>query len=126
MIVWAKGSIQSGLAPVGAGGRHADSIISVTRPKKGIGLVEILDRVTMQVLVRGDCDGRRTNVTLMEYRRGRISQRRSSGGDRTRTGGLYVANVALYQLSYTPAEAGSVPARFPSVCAQCQGQVADE
>ena len=28
LIVWAKGSIQSGLAPVGAGGRHADSIIS--------------------------------------------------------------------------------------------------
>src|SRR5215210_3743425 len=24
LIVWAKGSIQSGLAPVGAGGRHAD------------------------------------------------------------------------------------------------------
>jgi hypothetical protein len=35
LIVWAKGSIQSGLAPVGAGGRHADSIISyVTRPKR--------------------------------------------------------------------------------------------
>src|SRR5216684_4353905 len=28
LIVWAKGSIQPGLAPVGAGGRHADSIIS--------------------------------------------------------------------------------------------------
>jgi hypothetical protein len=28
LIVWAKGFIQSGLAPVGAGGRHADSIIS--------------------------------------------------------------------------------------------------
>src|SRR5438094_1790037 len=28
LIVWAKASIQSGLAPVGAGGRHADSIIS--------------------------------------------------------------------------------------------------
>jgi len=28
LIVWAKGSIQSGLAPVGAGGRQADSIIS--------------------------------------------------------------------------------------------------
>jgi hypothetical protein len=27
-IVRAKGSIQSGLAPVGAGDRHADSIIS--------------------------------------------------------------------------------------------------
>ena len=25
---WAKGSIQSGLAPVGAGGRQADSITS--------------------------------------------------------------------------------------------------
>jgi hypothetical protein len=35
LIVWAKGSIQSGLAPVGAGDRHADSIISyVTRPKR--------------------------------------------------------------------------------------------
>jgi hypothetical protein len=28
LIVWAKGSIQSGLATAGAGGRHADSIIS--------------------------------------------------------------------------------------------------
>jgi len=28
LIVWAKDSIQSGLAPVGAGGRHADSISS--------------------------------------------------------------------------------------------------
>jgi hypothetical protein len=28
LIVRAKGSIQSGLDPVGAGGRHADSIIS--------------------------------------------------------------------------------------------------
>jgi len=28
LIVWAKGSIHSGLAPVGAGGLHADSIIS--------------------------------------------------------------------------------------------------
>jgi len=28
LIVWAKDSIQSGLAPVGTGGRHADSIIS--------------------------------------------------------------------------------------------------
>src|SRR5215204_3188511 len=35
LIVRAKGSIQSGLAPVGADGRHADSIISyVTRPKR--------------------------------------------------------------------------------------------
>jgi hypothetical protein len=28
LIVWANGSIQSGLATVDAGGRHADSIIS--------------------------------------------------------------------------------------------------
>jgi hypothetical protein len=28
LIVWAKGSIQSGLVPGGADGRHADSIIS--------------------------------------------------------------------------------------------------
>jgi hypothetical protein len=28
LIVWAKGSIQSGLAPAGAGGRHADLINS--------------------------------------------------------------------------------------------------
>ena len=28
LIVWAKGVIQSGLAPGGDGGRHADSIIS--------------------------------------------------------------------------------------------------
>jgi hypothetical protein len=35
LIVWAKDSIQSGLAPVGIGGLHADSIISyVTRPKR--------------------------------------------------------------------------------------------
>jgi hypothetical protein len=28
LIVWANGSVQSGLAPVGAGGRHDASIIS--------------------------------------------------------------------------------------------------
>src|SRR5258708_24632709 len=55
-IVRAKGSIQSGLAPVRAGGRHAASII-VSHPAKeqGIRLVEILDRVTMQVFVREHC-----------------------------------------------------------------------
>jgi hypothetical protein len=53
-IVRAKGSIQSGLAPVRAGGRNAASIIFVSHPAKeeGIGLVEVLDRVTMQVFVR--------------------------------------------------------------------------
>ncbi len=35
LIVRAKGSIQSGLAPGGAGARQADSIIAyVTRPKR--------------------------------------------------------------------------------------------
>ena len=41
------GSVQSGLAPVRAGGRHAASI--------SIGLGEVLDRVTMQLFVRGYC-----------------------------------------------------------------------
>src|SRR5438445_10842253 len=56
-IVRAKGSIQSGLAPVRAGGRHAASINFVGHPAKeeGIGLVEVLDRVTMQVFVREHC-----------------------------------------------------------------------
>src|SRR5881275_1059775 len=45
-IVRAKGSIQSGRAPVRAGGRHA---------AEGIGLVEVLERVTMQVFVREHC-----------------------------------------------------------------------
>src|SRR2546428_1816608 len=57
-IVRAKGSIQSGLAPVRAGGRNAASIILIVgHPAKeeGIGLVEVLDRVTMQVFVRGHC-----------------------------------------------------------------------
>ena len=31
------------------------------------------------------------------------------GGDRTRTGDFYVANVALYQLSYTPVRATTLP-----------------
>src|SRR3954466_1258018 len=55
-IVRAKGSIQSGLAPVGAGGRPRCLHHLVRHPakEKGIGLVEVLDRVTMQVFVRGD------------------------------------------------------------------------
>jgi hypothetical protein len=32
-----------------------------------------------------------------------------SGGERTRTADFYVANVALYQLSYTPEGGVSVP-----------------
>ena len=32
-----------------------------------------------------------------------------SGGDGTRTHGLYIANVALYQLSYTPKGAVTLP-----------------
>jgi hypothetical protein len=32
-----------------------------------------------------------------------------SGGERTRTADFYVANVALYQLSYTPEGTVSVP-----------------
>ena len=56
-IFLAKGSIQSGLAPFRAGDRNAASIISkVTRPKEqGIGPVKVLDRVTMQFFVRGNC-----------------------------------------------------------------------
>src|SRR5271166_2619065 len=44
----------------------------------------------------------------------------ASGGERTRTADFYVANVALYQLSYTPAEptriaaVAAVPAPTPS------------
>jgi hypothetical protein len=34
-----------------------------------------------------------------------------SGGERTRTVDFYVANVALYQLSYTPEGEDSVPKR---------------
>jgi hypothetical protein len=42
----------------------------------GIGLVEVLDGVTMQVFVRDDCGmiAAPSNVTLMEYRSGRIGQ----------------------------------------------------
>jgi hypothetical protein len=31
-----------------------------------------------------------------------LSKQQRSGGERTRTADFYVANVALYQLSYTP------------------------
>ena len=33
----------------------------------------------------------------------------SSGGERTRTADFHVANVALYQLSYTPGATGDGP-----------------
>ena len=43
--------------------------------EEGIGLREVLGRVTMQVFVRQHCPmiAAPVNVTLMEYRRGRIT-----------------------------------------------------
>ena len=37
----------------------------------------------------------------------RLPGKTSSGGERTRTADFHVANVALYQLSYTPGETGA-------------------
>jgi hypothetical protein len=51
-IVRARGSIQSGLAPVRAAGRNAaPSFVSHPAKEDGISRVEMPDRVTMQVLV---------------------------------------------------------------------------
>jgi hypothetical protein len=36
-----------------------------------------------------------------------VTRQFSSGGERTRTADFHVANVALYQLSYTPGETGA-------------------
>ena len=41
----------------------------------------------------------------------RMGSSAAGGGEGTRTLGLYIANVALYQLSYTPA-AIRIPGRF--------------
>ena len=35
-----------------------------------------------------------------------------SGGERTRTADFHVANVALYQLSYTPGVTGAGPSEW--------------
>ena len=39
---------------------------------------------------------------MQEVQKSYLIRGNTGGGDRTRTGGLYVANVALFQLSYTP------------------------
>jgi hypothetical protein len=41
---------------------------------------------------------------LSQPRSSKLTRGNCSGGERTRTADFYVANVALYQLSYTPVE----------------------